>query len=358
MRKYINIKKAVAISAVAVMSLGLLAGCKDKKDSNQTSYSADEAKTTKVMVVGDYDINYDEMMVYVMQMLISQQTSLDSWNDETEETYKTYILSEIRESKIMYDVTQHNDVTLDDKDMETVNNSVANFKTLIPEEARKQYGVSDEIIEKVFKEQACNAKFENDIKNSMGNDIETDLKETYKDTIFHSYYYLVFPTVQINASDEPATDADGNYLYVSDSEKADMKKKAEEAVAKLKGGANCEEIAKEYGIDKYSKERSGYQGAYKGELNDFMSSAKSGECTEPIEDTLGYVVYVMLEPNDEALRDSYIYASTQDILSDQFDKLKNQWLSTIEIDMEKDMEGTVWEDVSVKGVLEAIVNAD
>ena len=162
---------------------------------------------------------------------------------------------------------------------------------------------------------------------------------------------MVFPTVEDTENDEPKTDDSGNYVYVSDEEKAKVLERAKEASEKINAGTDCKDVAKEYGIEAYSRERSGYQGAYTDELNDVMSALKENECTEPMEDTLGYIVYTMLIPDDTSLKSSYIAGMVQETLSEEYDKLKTQWLSTIAIDVENDMEGTVWSDLSLKDIL-------
>lgn len=356
MKKNKLTKKIIALGLIAIMSFSLIS-CGKKDDKNSNSHSSGDANKTKVMVVGDYNIYMDEMMLYIFQTMVSQATTSAEWNDETEQNYKTYILSQVRETKIIYDVAMHNNVELNEKDMEVVKISISNFKNIIPQAVLDKYDVSDEVIEQVFKEQAIVAKFENDIRNDMGQTINDDVDKAYKDTIFHTYYYMVFPIVEINENDEPKTDDEGNYIYVSDEEKAKVLEKAKEAAGKINAGTDCKEVAKEYGVDGYSTERSGYQGAYTDELNDMMSALKENECTEPMEDTLGYVIYTMLVPDDTSLKSSYIAGTVQETLSDEYSSLRNQWLSTIQIDMEKDMEGTVWNELSLKDILISIEEA-
>ncbi|MDE6025949.1 MAG: peptidylprolyl isomerase [Lachnospiraceae bacterium] len=350
MKKNNMIKKFIMLGIIFSMSFCLIS-CGKKNDDPINSHSSGDANKTKVMVIGDYDIYMDEMMLYIFQTMISQGATSSQWSDEIEENYKTYILSQIRESKIIYDVAMHNEVELNERDMEVVKMSISNFKAIIPQAVLDKYDISDDIIEKVFKEQAIVAKFENDIRNDMGQTINDDVVKVYEDTIFHTYYYMVFPTVEVTENDEPKTDDSGNYVYVSDEEKAKVLERAKEASEKINAGADCKDVAKEYGIEAYSRERSGYQGAYTDELNDVMSALKENECTEPMEDTLGYIVYTMLIPDDTSLKSSYIAGMVQETLSEEYDKLKTQWLSTIAIDVENDMEGTVWSDLSLKDIL-------
>ena len=51
---------------------------------------------------------------------------------------------------------------------------------------------------------------------------------------------------------------------------------------------------------------------------------------------------------------NYAYAVAKDTVDTQFDDLEQQWLSSIEVDTEKDMEGTVWADYDLSGLAQAL----
>ena len=55
----------------------------------------------------------------------------------------------------------------------------------------------------------------------------------------------------------------------------------------------------------------------------------------------------LLTDHDQDLLDCDAYAVASDVVDDQFESLEQQWLSTIEVDTEKDMEGTVWADYDI-----------
>lgn len=119
------------------------------------------------MVIGDYDIYMDELLVYAIQAMVTNNGTLASVKANPD-TYKEQTLSLIRTTKILYDVTQHNDVTLNDSDMETTNNTIDNFLGSMPDGLLEKYGISEDVVRKVFTEQTYVSKFENDIKNDMG----------------------------------------------------------------------------------------------------------------------------------------------------------------------------------------------
>ena len=64
----------------------------------------------------------------------------------------------------------------------------------------------------------------------------------------------------------------------------------------------------------------------------------------------------MQTDHDEDLLKNYAYAVASDTVDSQFEKLETQWLSSIEVDPEKDMEGTVWADYDLSGLAQSLAD--
>lgn len=341
-------KKVMAGVLSVCLATTMLTGCKNglSKDDTLTKeggFSQEEATSTKVMVIGDYDIYMDEIMFYAMQHLMMNKGTAEAVK-ATPDTYKDGVLSLIRTTKILYDVSLHNNVELTDEDLENTNKTIESFKSKIPKEILDKYGISDEVIERVFMEQTYVSKFENDIRNEMGKTANEDIIEKCKDYNFMVVNYIVFPIVETDENEEPAKDADGNYIYLSEDEKKAAHDNAEKIIEDLEAGGDVDELITSYGVGEYSQEMSGYVGAFSENMNKALEDLKAGECAEIIENDLGYVVLYVKTDHDQDLLESYAYVVANDVIEDQFTNLENQWLSTIEVDPEKDMEGTVWAD--------------
>ena len=315
----------------------------------------EEASTTKVMVIGDYDIYMDELLVYAIQAMVTNNGTLTSVKANPD-TYKEQTLSLIRTTKILYDVTQHNDVTLDDSDMETTNNTIDNFLGSMPDGLLEKYGISEDVVRKVFTEQTYVSKFENDIKNDMGKKVQSDIEEKVKDYNFTIFDYILFPTVETTEDDVPATNTDGSYKYVSDDAKEKAKENAEALLEELKAGGDAASLAQKYGVSNYYFERTGYVGSFTDSVNKAVENLKAGECSGVLEEELGYAVIHMKSDHDEELLKNYAYAVASDTVDSQFEKLETQWLSSIEVDPEKDMEGTVWADYDLSGLAQSLAD--
>lgn len=297
----------------------------------------------------------DELLVYAIQAMVTNNGTLASVKANPD-TYKEQTLSLIRTTKILYDVTQHNDVTLDDSDMETTNNTIDNFLGSMPDGLLEKYGISEDVVRKVFTEQTYVSKFENDIKNDMGKKVQSDIEEKVKDYNFTIFDYILFPTVETTEDDVPATNTDGSYKYVSDDAKEKAKENAEALLEELKAGGDAASLAQKYGVSNYYFERTGYVGSFTDSVNKAVENLKAGECSGVLEEELGYAVIHMQTDHDEELLKNYAYAVASDTVDDQFDKLEEQWLSTIEVDTEKDMEGTVWADYDLSGLAQSLAD--
>ena len=359
-KKYL--KKQVVASVLALsMAAASLTGCSNglssskKESSNVGTMTQEEASTTKVMVIGDYDIYMDELLVYAIQAMVTNNGTLASVKANPD-TYKEQTLSLIRTTKILYDVTQHNDVTLDDSDMETTNNTINNFLKSMPDGLLEKYGISEDVVRKVFTEQTYVSKFENDIKNDMGKTIQDDVEEKVKDYNFMVFDYILFPTVETTEDDTPATNTDGSYKYVDDAAKQKAKENAEALLKELEAGGDAESLATKYGVSNYYFERTGYVGSFTDSINKAVENMKAGDCSGVLEEKLGYAVIHMKSDHDEELLKNYAYAVASDTVDDQFDKLEEQWLSTIEVDTEKDMEGTEWADYDLSGLAQSLAD--
>ena len=345
MKKIGLIKRLLVLVLSVALALGMLTGCKGKQ-----VYTQKEVSTKEVVKIGDYTIYLDEMIVYAIQDFYLQGGDSETFDEVADAYRKLTILSTLRENKIIYDVSQNNDLVLTDADMEFVNQSITNFKTKIGQEFLDKYGISDELLERLFYEQACVTKFENDMKNDLGRTIQEDLTEQYANTKFLTFYYMTFPTVQV-ANGQPVTGEDGKYVYLSDAEKEKVKENAEEAVKRIAAGEDYKAIAQEYGIADYCQETNGYTGAYSDEMNAVVEGLKDGDVSDPIDSELGYNVIVMINSDDKNLKESYIYSVASDGVESEFEKLRQMWLGTIEIDAEGDKIGTTWDDFDLKGLL-------
>ncbi len=345
-------KKLITALLFVCLTVSMLAGCTNGLSADKSdvgTMSKKEASTTKAMVIGDYDIYMDELLVYAIQALVLNGGT-EAAVKANPDTFKEQTLSLIRTTKILYDVSQHNDVELNDSDLETTETTIQNFLKSMPDGLLEDYGISEDVVRKVFTEQTYVSKFENDIKNDMGKKVQADLEEGYKDYNFTVIYYILFPTVETTEDDVPATTTDGSYVYLDNAAKEKAKADAEALLAEMEAGGDPVSLAAKYGVSDYCFEQTGYVGSFTESVNAAIENLDTGDCAGVLEETLGYAVINVKTAHDEELMKNYVYAVASDTVDDQFSTLENQWLQTIEVDPEKDMEGTVWADYNLEGI--------
>lgn len=342
--------KRLVVGAMAIaMSMSMFTGCsnglsKDKDAlTKEGGVSKDKASSTKVMVIGDEDIYMDEVLFYALQNLVMNKGTEEAVK-QNPSTYKDGTISLIRTTKILYDVAEHNNVELTEEEKANTQTTIDNFKANVPQALLDKYGISDEVITRAFTEQACVTKFENDIRNEMATNAFNDIKEKCKDYNFVEIKYVLFPTVEADANNAPAKDADGNYIYLSVEEQARVKENVEKFIQDMEAGSDLDEMLASYGVADYSQDMSGYVGSFSEKLNNALEGAEAGKCSEILEDTLGYLVLYVKSDHNQDLLESYAYVVSNDVIEQEFNSLETQWLSTVEVDEENDMEGTVWAD--------------
>lgn len=353
MKKLNLTKRLVAGVMLIALAVTSLTGCDKTGDSatNTDAVGMENSSETKIMVVGERDVYLDEALVYTFQNIYLRGTASADWTENHSIAVKQEVISSIREAKILYKVACDNGYTLDESDYETVDVTSSNFEKTFGQELLDKYGITHDTIYMVFEEQALVSKFETEIKNDMGQSINDDLTAAYADYQFNTLYYMMFPTIEKDDADQPKLDENGNYIPLSDEDKAAVLEQAEAALEELRGGADYLEVADKYGITNYCSETSGYIGSYSDELNEALKDLGDGECTDIMEGEMGYSIVYVVVADDETLKTSYVYMLASEATDSEYEVLRNNWLATVPVDAEGDMEGTAWEDLDVKSIV-------
>ena len=57
-----------------------------------------------------------------------------------------------------------------------------------------------------------------------------------------------------------------------------------------------------------------------------------------------------IKTNDEEYKQYYIEASVSQKVQQQLSEKKNEWLQTVEVDMENDMVGAIWKNLDISKI--------
>lgn len=314
-----KIRKVICLICALSMALCMLGGC-------GTDSGKDEDNKV-VMTVGEYEIRNDELMLYcILELLNGTMTYEDVQKDEAK--YKQQVIDSIVETKMVNDAAKESGLEFTKDDENTRDSLIKNFTSYVTIDVRNKYGISDELIDSVFQDTSVMNKLENDTRNELGKKLTEENKEKYKDYNFQRIYYITFPKVKADDEGSPLVDDNGNYVPLDEKELSDMKTKAESAVKEINSGADVKEVAKKYGVDTYSEEKSSYVGAYADDMNEIMDSLTAGKCTDVYEAATSYYAIAVLTDHDEELLESFAYEAASADVDAELAKKEEEWIGT------------------------------
>ena len=321
-------KKILALILSMIMTMSLI-GCSNKTDENEP-----------VAIVNGQAItlgNYEKLLALNKSSMESYYGS-DIWSTEIEDgktykdTLKEIVLETMIGSEVVYQQAKKDNILPTD---EQVQEQIDSFNESIKDDEDyqvelKEMGINEEFLKYQFSRDLANsnvqAKFEDETK------ISTDEMKKYYEENKDDYHTNTVTASHILLK---TIDDEGNEL--SDEEKAKAKKKAEEALAKVKAGEDFAEVAKEYSQDSTAS-NGGELGTFgKGqmvsEFEDAAFAMKPGEISDIVETQYGYHIIKVTERVDEQqsfddVKDEIKSTLASEKYSEYVEKLKDD--STIE----------------------------
>lgn len=307
----------------------------------------EEVKNTDVIKIGESTIKLDYMYLYVIQFLYTYTMENGGSVADNMETYKDQIISQLRTDEIHYQYAKNKGIELTEEEKAEMDEVVDRYYETFSKEFLESYGISRETVVDLFYKQRYITKLNDQATSELIEEYKVEAEEQLKGAEFYQLYYLLFPTVEYDGNGAPMVDEEGNTIAVTANKKKEQLSLAEEAKGKLEDGADPVELAAEYGVTEYSDEIRSYKGAYTGAIEDLIADLKNGDVSEVYEDSLGYMVVKMMNTNDTEYRDYYIESICTNRASTGLQQKQQEWLTTVEVNTEKDMIGTVWEYLDI-----------
>ena len=376
MRKYKT--RAIAGLLCAMMAVSACTGCsnglsKETESGKETTASQDDTKSyekvtidkdtlrsEKIMTSFDEDIYLNEIFLFsldIMENSSTQPSNSYAITDEEAAALKAEIESETKRYKIEYHIALDKGYTLTDSDKEGVNKLISSFKGKYSQAFLDKLCIDDALIEKVYTERAYVLKKEQEEKNRLGETELASQTDANKDKNFVSLYYMVFPCVEADENGEPKTDENGNYIPISDDEKAKVEEKANKLVAEVREkGTDPETLAEEYGIKASSQNMNGYVGAYSEHINEVVKDMKTGEITDPEDSSLGYIVIYMQQDHDEELKELYVKKLADEYVKTEIEKIKSSWTADQAYVEKVEFSGDFWKSFDLRNLVEFMMN--
>ena len=287
MRKWIS--KKVAGLLCLCLTGALLAGCAGTEKSNSE---------TVLFEYAGQKVYLDEAWIYAKTI----QSQYESWygtsiwdyevSDEDgnpatmEEVTKKDMITQIKMVKYLSSEAKKNNISLTDEEKEEAKTNAETSMSSISESDLQQTGITLETMTKVYEENQLASKYHDQIVE------EADLTVTDEEARQYKTYNLLFETFEYDDS--------GQKVEYSAKKKASQKKKAEEALKRIRAGEDdLEKLAEEYKATNSSEYTMGDDESTVEEYREAALKLKKNEVSDIVESEFGYHIIKMLDTNDE-----------------------------------------------------------
>lgn len=288
MKKWFH--KKITKALCVCMTAALLVGC-----GNGATQSG---KGNVLFQYAGQDVTLEEAWLYLKTMQSQYESYYgDSiWeNKVTDENGKEITLAEatkkdiikqIKMVKYMSSEAQKLKLTLTEEEKKELTANAESFIESVSKEDVEQTGITKEVVQKVYEENALASKFHDDLMKKEEIAISDEESRQYKT------YNLLFETFEY--------DEQGQKKDFDAKKKAKQKAKAEEALARIKKGEkDLVKLAEEYKADKSSEYTFGDDGTTAPEYAKAAMKLKKGEISGIVESEFGYHIIKMIDPNDK-----------------------------------------------------------
>lgn len=309
--------------------------------------SGEDKKPSKVLVftVGTEEVYQDEVNLCMIQNTIDLGVDVDHLNTATaddgtpaSEYYKQQILDVIMDYKVEYMIAKEQGISLTEEEEKEVLLDVVDYMGKVDARVLNRWGVTQELIEKVYQQRYLARKLE-----------ETVISEIKADDLQYSTIYLMlFPKVQMNDDGSYVTEADGaTPVMLSEQEITQRKKDADSALAELKDGADATDVAKKYGVESYSGEESNTPESFGEPFADYVKQLKKGEYSPVIDIESAYAIVKMVKENNEELASKITEYYQADLESEAIEEKRIEWYEQLGVGKKPVFEGKIWEKISL-----------
>ncbi|MBE5941759.1 MAG: hypothetical protein E7264_04360 [Lachnospiraceae bacterium] len=321
------------VLVVAFIALWKLSG-EDKKPSNQL-----------VFTVGTEEVYLDEVNFCILQNVMNLGITAQSMEGvkadngiDAADYYKDEIKQLIMDYKVAYQIAKKQGLSVTEEEKALIQKDVTTYLGKVDARLLNYYGVDKDIIEEIYTQRYLGHKVEKEAVS--------DLK--IEDDKYCAVYMLLFPKIEMEADGSYVTLEDGETpIMLSDDEINKRKKDADEALVKLKDGAEIEAIAKEYGVEAFSSEERNLAKSFGEPFSKYTTTLKTGEYSPVLETESCYAILKMVEENNQELADQIISHYRADKEKELLQEKRAEWRRELGVSDEPVFSGKVWEQISL-----------
>lgn len=321
----------------------------DKKNNGTSTNQETEEKGTdekgtevdsklfekEVVSVGDKKVLYSEAMAYFksFQAQVETQYGPDVWGYDFgggqtfEQLAKQDIMNMMVQNKIISEKADKFKVSISEEEEVQIKDNTTNFLAGITEEDKASYGITEEIVTNIFRDDLLKQK----VYEAATLDVDTEVsdEEAKQITIQH----LLIKTQK--------TDENGKTVDFTAEEKAEARKKAEKLLKEAKETEDFKKLAEANTEDSNVEYTFG-----KGEMvKEFEAAAfamKPGDVSDIVETDYGYhILYCVNDFDEDATQEQKeeIIAKRQ---SEAFQKLYDEWQKEVKVEVNDE----VWDSLT------------
>lgn len=321
----------------------------DKKNNGTSTNQETEEKGTdekgtevdsklfekEVVSVGDKKVLYSEAMAYFksFQAQVETQYGPDVWGYDFgggqtfEQLAKQDIMNMMVQNKIISEKADKFKVSISEDEEVQIKDNTTNFLAGITEEDKASYGITEEIVTNIFRDDLLKQK----VYEAATLDVDTEVsdEEAKQITIQH----LLIKTQK--------TDENGKTVDFTAEEKAEARKKAEKLLKEAKETEDFKKLAEANTEDSNVEYTFG-----KGEMvKEFEAAAfamKPGDVSDIVETDYGYhILYCVNDFDEDATQEQKeeIIAKRQ---SEAFQKLYDEWQKEVKVEVNDE----VWDSLT------------
>ncbi|BCN30170.1 peptidyl-prolyl cis-trans isomerase [Anaeromicropila herbilytica] len=335
-----NLKKVMSYALIGVltMSMTLVTGCK-KKDSAEKS---SDKLNNVVVTVDDTKIKLKDAMYFIFDteamgeyydQMYKSYTGSGYWDAKGDdgltnrEKAKDYVMDNVVMIDILSKKANEDKLTLTDDDKKTVKTNVKTLLGQVSKEQLKITGFTQKNLEATLEKMAVAGKYYDKMIKGFNIDKEA-IKAGIKKADYRQYNtdYILFPTTK--------TDASGKAVALSDKEKKEALKNAQEALTSLKAGKSFADLKKTYTTA--TSDSKNFTDSDQNTDAAYKKAAKllnNKEFSNVVEGTDGYYVIQMTNNNSSEAYDTAVDQAVQTETGKQFDaaykKLKKNYKVTV-----------------------------
>lgn len=308
-------------------------GSIQQKSSNGSNLSPD----TVIVTVGDEKITYSEALIYMLSLKDDYEESLGSeiWSYELMEGYtfadyaKEDIMSQMIQLKIVGTKASELGIELTDDELQEISDTADEYLSGITDEDIEKYGLTKEIVEKVYKDNYISDK----IFEISTSEVDTNVSDQEAKMI--TVYSLCIMKSELGE--------DGNYYnytdeqlkekleYVKDLRKQAKKMTAEEFYDFAEENSEDEEVEITFGRDEMLDE---YEKA--------AFALKTGELSKVVDTSEAYFIIYCVDDNNEDATYENKEAIIEQRQDEIFEEKYNEWSKGVDVNINDE----VWNKLS------------